>query len=57
MDNDDALEVEFTLTGESKNCYIYEPEEGGDCVSKLYVRKSAWPGSEKIIVTIREPQD
>ncbi len=56
MDNDDALEVEFTLTGESKNCYIYEPEEGGDCVSKLYVRKSAWPCSEKIIVSIREPQ-
>lgn len=57
MDND--LEVGFKLSGESKNCYIYEPEEGGDVVSKLYVRKTAWPGSETITIIIREcePED
>lgn len=37
----DNLEVLFICTGENKNCVIYEPEEGGEIVSKLYVRKSA----------------
>lgn len=56
MDNDD-LEVEFTLVDETKNCYIYEPEEGGDIESKLYVRKYACRGTDTIIVAIREPKD
>ena len=38
----DKLEVELDIAGESKNCLIYEPEEGGDIVSKVYIRKSVF---------------
>lgn len=53
------LEVQYNYTGDSKNCYIFEPEEGGDAVGKLYVRKSvlAGPPPASVMVAITEIED
>lgn len=59
----DNLEIRASLTGETKNCLIYEPEEGEDLVSKLYIRKSAigvkssTEAPEEIVITINNLTD
>lgn len=40
----DGIEAIYDHTGESKNYFIYEPEEGSELMGKLYVRKSAVTG-------------
>lgn len=48
----DNLEVIYNHTGESKNCYIYEPEDGADVIGKIYVRKSAIAGPPPVSITM-----
>lgn len=55
MDNDVAVEETIPLTSETKNCYVFEPEEGSGIVSKLYVRKACFTGKPtRITITIAE---
>lgn len=37
----DGIEAIYEHCGESKNYFIYEPEEGAELTGKLYIRKSA----------------
>ena len=39
MNEDIVVEETIELTGETKNCYVFAPDEGSEIVSKLYVRK------------------
>jgi len=48
----DNLEVIYNLTGESKNCYIYGPEDGADVIGPIYVRKSAIAGPPPVSITM-----
>lgn len=50
----DGIEAIYEHAGESKNYFIYEPEEGSELMGKMYVRKSATSGppTEKIRVII-----
>lgn len=50
MDNDYAIEETIELSGETKNCYVFEPDEGSEIVSKIYVRKSVFTGKPAAIV-------
>ena len=43
-DRDYAVEETIELSGETKNCYVFEPTEGSEIVSKIYVRKSVFTG-------------
>lgn len=43
-DADEVHEETIPLSSETKNCYVFEPEEGSALVSKLYVRKSVFTG-------------
>jgi len=40
----DGIEAIYEYIGESKNYYIYEPEEGSELMGKMYVRKVATSG-------------
>lgn len=53
MDNDSIVEETIELTGETKNCYVFEPDVGSEIVCKIYVRKSAFASKpESITVQI-----
>lgn len=58
MDNDKldwTVAETIDCTGETKNCYIFEPEEGDEIVSKIYIRKSAFTGKPaRIRVCVEE---
>ena len=54
----DNLEVGYIAAGESKNCYIYEPEEGAETMGKIYIRKSAVTGQPaRILVTFTDADE
>lgn len=44
MNEDIVVEETIELSGETKNCYVFEPDEGSEIVSKIYVRKSVFAG-------------
>lgn len=61
MDNDDqnsewAVMETVKLSGETKNCYVFEPDEGSELVSKIYIRKSVFTGKPASITVCIEEQ-
>ncbi len=53
MHNDPAIEETIPFAGETKNCYIFEPEEGCEIVSKIYILKSVFGAKPKsVTITI-----
>lgn len=57
MNEDIVLEETVVCTGETKNCYVFEPDEGMELVSKLYIRKSVFAGKPMSVTIMVSAND